>query len=201
VRLRPGHPSKVAHPAARTDHPDEQHSRQWTATAKRHSNAGEYNYRPTRAEGGHTDPALHNYQCPEAPGVIRGTSTTTARTRNHPEPGTGPTALRRTAGSEEARKTLTELFGESLSDLSEDEHAPDTSPSCKGESGSNARVPATTEPQPAGPPPVIVTVSGISIPVPYYAIHTSRRYKARVGSRRFALRFDRARKLRSHREL
>jgi len=92
---------------------------------------------------------------------------------------------------------MIDLFGETLSDISDDERSPDR----KGEPDNNAPMPATTEPQPAGPPPLIVTVSGINIPVPFYAVHTARRYKARVGDRRFALRFNRSGKLRAHREL
>jgi len=52
---------------------------------------------------------------------------------------------RRIAKSEEARKVITELFGRSLSDLSEDEHASNTSSGQKGESDNGIIIPATTE--------------------------------------------------------
>jgi hypothetical protein len=50
-------------------------------------------------------------------------------------------------------------------------------------------------------PPVPVEVApGVVVEVPYYAIHSSREYKARKGSRRWHLRFDHAGRLRSCRE-
>jgi len=118
--------------------------------------------------------------------------------RTSSTPRSRPTALRRDMKSEGARKLLTELFGGTLSDVSEDEQTLSTPP--KHERNS-APITATVRPRPTGPPPVTVKVSGTDISVPYYAVHVSRRYKARVGKRRFALRFDRAGKLRSHREL
>jgi len=103
--------------------------------------------------------------------------------------------------------TITELFGGTLSDLSDDEH-PSEQPAPEHEGEVPKPTTEAMEPRPAGPnprsndpPPVMVTVSEKTIPVPYYAVHVSRRYKARVGNRRFLLRFDRAGKCRFHREL
>jgi len=113
-----------------------------------------------------------------------------------------PAATRRMMNKEtDERKTLTELFGGTLSDLSEDEHSPDTAtktPMTSAKETASEQHEGTTN---TAPPPVIINVSGIDKPVPYYAVHTARRYKARVGDRRFALRFNRSGKLRSHREL
>jgi hypothetical protein len=54
---------------------------------------------------------------------------------------------------------------------------------------------------PLPPPPVPVEVEpGIIVDVPYFAVHSSREYKARQGARRWHLRFDRAGRLRSCRE-
>lgn len=54
---------------------------------------------------------------------------------------------------------------------------------------------------PAPPPPIPVEVEpGIVVDVPHFAIHVSRQYKARIGHRRWHLRFDRCGRLRACRE-
>jgi len=118
---------------------------------------------------------------------------------------TRPTVRPRGSLDEKTRQALTKLFGEALSDLS-DEDRPANTPSPPPRTqqptpGPENQLTAATSTGPTNPPPVIISVSELNVPVPYYAVHTSRRYKARVGNRRFLLRFDRAGKLRSHREL
>ncbi|KAL6265884.1 hypothetical protein P5V15_001551 [Pogonomyrmex californicus] len=45
---------------------------------------------------------------------------------------------------------------------------------------------------PEGPPPIeVIVADGLCIRVPYFAVHISRLYKARVGARKFVLRFNR----------
>jgi len=123
--------------------------------------------------------------------------------------------IRPTIRDSKARQTIAELFGGSLSDLSDDEQTHDAPPSTaqltntiQDETSSQITVKAEeqdgqtpSDTKPANPPPVIITVGDIKISVPYFAAHISRRYKARVGNRRFLLRFDRAGKCRSHREM
>jgi len=111
-----------------------------------------------------------------------------------------PTSRPQVTREKKTRQVLTDLFGGSLSDLSDDDQPADAPPEQKPTLGTEPTT-AVTSTRPTIPPPVIITVSGINIPVPYHAIHVSRRYKARVENRRFALRFDRAGKLRTHREL
>ena len=75
------------------------------------------------------------------------------------------------------------------------------------------RPPATTPPPPrptlepvrvygpAPPPPILVEVAPrITVDVPHFAVHVSRQYKARLGNRRWHLRFDRVGRLRSCKE-
>jgi len=120
-------------------------------------------------------------------------------------------------------------FSEEHSDLSDDEQVissehiaeKETTPRSAQElSTPTTGTPATstkgtTQQQPEGtntgysntqkstdPPLIAVTTSeGTVIQVLFYAVHISRRYKARVGHRRILLRFDRAGKLRTHWEL
>jgi len=114
------------------------------------------------------------------------------------------------------RNILVDLFGDTLADLSDDDHASDVLAVSQQDAPSEPRAseygtPKVAEPTPASteeknrpndPPPVKVTTDdGVEIDVPYYAVHVSRRYKARVGNRRFLLRFDRAGKLRFNRAL
>jgi hypothetical protein len=55
---------------------------------------------------------------------------------------------------------------------------------------------------PLPPPPIPVEAApGVVVEVPHFAIHVSRRYKVRVGNRRWTLRFDRTGRLRSSREV
>jgi len=115
-----------------------------------------------------------------------------------------PPATRET----KVRQTLTDLFGGTLSDLSDDDSTPDAppppakteyaAPEVEEQFGKNV---APTNTRPKNPPPVTIAVGDLKISVPFYAIHTSRRYKARIGHRQIILRFNRAGKLRSHREM
>jgi len=134
------------------------------------------------------------------------------------------------------KSDISELFGDTLSDLSEDEHSttspanppesqpgvvpqPTTAPPPQdkrtdsrrrpdpGPAPSPSQPPAnTTGPEapvygPALPPPVQISLSkDVIISVPHFAAHVSRRYKARVGKRRFLLRFDNSGRCRYHRE-
>jgi len=117
---------------------------------------------------------------------------------------------------------LTELFGDPLSDVSDNEQtehaAPTTSttrspatstcpdqvsPQPEPPTADNARPTATTPVYgPSTPPPIDISVGhGIVVSVPHFAVHISRRYKARVGERRFMLRFDHNGRCRYHREI
>jgi len=109
----------------------------------------------------------------------------------------------------EIRKTLTDLFGGTLSDLSEDEPEDVRNPE-EGTARHDASEQPTSASTTPGTPSInpantqrqvtVTTDEGLTIQVPFYAVHVSRRYKTRVGHRRITLRFNRSGKLRSHRE-
>jgi len=44
---------------------------------------------------------------------------------------------------------------------------------------------------PSGPPPVLVTIDGTTIEVPYFAAVVARKWRTRIGNQRLVLRFDR----------
>jgi len=120
-----------------------------------------------------------------------------------------------------AKSRLTELFGDPLSDISDEERPRETTPpaaasppATDGQPGQRP-VPPPSQPTnitgptaitptygPTTPPPVKVDIGqGIVVSVPHFAVHISRRYKARVGERRFVLRFDHSGRCRYHREI
>jgi len=87
------------------------------------------------------------------------------------------------------RDTLTELFGSTLSDLSDEDRPADTSTTIEDR-------------EPFNPPPINVRINDeVTLAIPFYAVHVSRRYKARLGNKRFLLRFDRNGRCRFHREM
>lgn len=51
------------------------------------------------------------------------------------------------------------------------------------------------------PPPILVTVAGVEIYVPYFAATKSRKYRARIGGAKYVLRFDKEGKLRYTRQV
>jgi len=115
---------------------------------------------------------------------------------------TGQRPIHRT----DTEQVLESLFGDTLSDLSDDDRPPDSPASPRAEP--TPRTEPGKQETPGNnsgrmkPSPIVIAVSrGIDITVPYYAVHVSRRYKARVGNRRFLLRFNRAGKCRTYREL
>jgi len=116
---------------------------------------------------------------------------------------------------------LTALFGDTLSDVSDDERPKEAAPPATTLQTSTSEQPdrAATSPLPSQsptgtardeapvfgpttPPPIRVNLGqGISVSVPHFAVHVSRQYKARVGERRFLLRFDHTGRCRYYREL
>jgi len=121
-----------------------------------------------------------------------------------------------------AKDQLTELFGGTLSDVSDEEQpkeaaAPATTPqSSTSERPTQIAVPPPSRPPtqaigfdsttptygPPATPPISVDLGhGVVVSVPHFAAHISRRYKARVGNRRFMLRFDHTGRCRYHREI
>jgi len=87
------------------------------------------------------------------------------------------------ASNKATKNKLTELFG-SLSDIEEDEAAPNT------EAPTQTTEPIQTEHGPHEPPAIKVHIDGHDIEVPYFAATVTRKYKARVGIHRYVIRFD-----------
>jgi len=98
-----------------------------------------------------------------------------------PPPSHHHDATRKSPPRKKQKTNLEDLFGD-LSDLDNNEITT---------ADQSTTAPAPVIHGPPGPPPVEITVDGHTVQVPYFATTVSRKFKARVGDKRYLLRFDR----------